>query len=90
MNKISVNAVEDAAKRIAVKHFFCGVETHDDVNDIWLWTTLDECDAVWEFSNNNNNFLVWFPFQDWDLMEILDAMDDLKNSIVAEITEELQ
>lgn len=89
MNKISLHSIEAAAKRIAAKHYFCNVETDENVNEIWSWTNLYDEDAIYEYKHEDV-MCVWHPFQEWDFIEVLDSMIELKDSIVEEMTKELQ
>ena len=89
MHKTSLDSIEKAAKRIAAKHYFCNVETQENVDEIWAWTELDDEDAVFKYQHEEV-MCVWHPFQEWDFIEVLDSMIELKDSIVREMTQELQ
>lgn len=89
MNKISLDAIEKAAKRIAVKHYFSNVRTDENVSEIWSWTTMDDKDAIYEY-RHEDIMCVWHLFERWDIIKVLASMVELKDSIVAEMTQELQ
>lgn len=91
MNKISLDAVEKAAKRIAAKHFLCNVDTQEDVDNIWemiATSTDDENEAIERFLNST--YQVWQPFERWSVPEVFDDMFALKCSIYDEMTKGLQ
>lgn len=90
MNKISLDSIEKAAKRIAAKHFFTDVNTQEEVDGIWEMieqSADDENEATERFLDTIHQ--VWQPFANWQLMEVFDEVCNFRNSIVAEMTEEL-
>lgn len=91
MNKISLDAVEKAAKRIAAKHFLTGVDTQEDVDNVWQMIETsadDENEATERFLDSM--YYAWQPFEHWSVTEVFDGIFALKCSIYDEMTEELQ
>ncbi len=89
MHKISLDSIEKAAKRIAVRHFFSNVGGQQTIDRIWEWTTLDGDEATRAYKFELC-VAVWQPFEYFEITEVLDNMIVLYNSIVEEMTEELE
>lgn len=90
MNKITLDSIEKAAKRIAAKHFFSGVETQEDVDNIWEMieqSVDDENEATERFLDSI--YQVWQPFESWELTAVFDEVCNLQGSIVEHMNEEL-
>lgn len=90
MNKISMDSIEKAAKRIAAKHFFSGVETQQDVDNIWEMIEQlmdDENEATERF--RNFVYQVWQPFESWELATVFDEVCILHGAIILEMNEGL-
>ena len=86
MNKISLDAIEKAANRIAAQHYFSNVETETDIEKIWNWATIVDDDVAFSEYSEEELLHVWFPFQHWAFPDILDSMIELRDSIVEEMT----
>lgn len=91
MNKISLDAIEKAAKRVAAKHFLTGVDTQEDVDNVWQViepSADDENEATERF--NDRKYYPWHYFEHWSHAEVFDGILALKCSIYDEMVKELQ
>lgn len=86
MNKISLDSIEKAAKRIAAMHFFSNVDTPEDIE--WLWSLTEMSDkAATKAYNYTDHDLYLYTYS---IPQALHLMCELRDSIVNEMTQELQ
>lgn len=88
MNKISLDSIEKAAKRIAALHFFSNVDTPEDIEWLWSLTEMSDKAATKAYINTDNDLYLWAPFE--SIPQALELMCELRDSIVREMAQELQ
>lgn len=90
MNKISIKSIEKAAERIAAKHFFSYVESQDDVDAVWSWCNdTNDAEQMRKSYDAHPKILVWEPFEEWAMIDVLGAMNNLRASVFSELSLEL-